>query len=531
MSAGLGTRLASPGVLAAAAALLTFGIVAPLSRAPGVSGEEAAFLGPLLLSVHPESQDASPPLAPRVVRAALAAAAPLGQDPVAASRLPSALSAALLAALVSLLAGELAGPLAAALAPALLFAAPRLLAPFLHAGPRPLGTALVFAAAVAYWRSARSRTAMGRVRNGGAAGVLFGVAVVAALEAALLLPVLAAHAALVAVLRHLRPSPRERPGEPPAPIEASLRGVPVAVAALAVVGPAVALALWPWLWPDPLRRLAEAVRLLPGDAIPWHLGRPLGGPRLPWTYPVVTTALALPAALVLAGVVGVLHALLRLLRALRGAPGLSDELFLLLGVVSPFVAAQLGLVVRGPGLAPWLPAFPFLAVLSARAVVSAARAAWPGRARGLAGVAGGLAVAACAVATAHAWPEPGAAWGELAGGAPGAASLGLQRQDGEAVAALLRSVAARARPGARVHLAASRTDALALYQASGLLRADLVPVATPEEADLALVPLDGGARAREYRIWAAFDTATPVDGVFLDEVPLAWVYARPGAWR
>jgi hypothetical protein len=46
-----------------------------------------------------------------------------------------------------------------------------------------------------------------------------------------------------------------------------------------------------------------------------------------------------------------------------------------------------------------------------------------------------------------------------------------------------------------------------------------------------VLTLDGGSRDAEYRAWAAFRTARPVAGVYLDEVPLALAYARPGAWR
>ena len=43
--------------------------------------------------------------------------------------------------------------------------------------------------------------------------------------------------------------------------------------------------------------------------------------------------------------------------------------------------------------------------------------------------------------------------------------------------------------------------------------------------------LDGGSRDAEYRAWSALRTARPAAGVYLDEVPLATAYARPGAWR
>jgi hypothetical protein len=55
--------------------------------------------------------------------------------------------------------------------------------------------------------------------------------------------------------------------------------------------------------------------------------------------------------------------------------------------------------------------------------------------------------------------------------------------------------------------------------------------ASPAEADVALVPVAGKPRDEEYRAWAALRSSTPVAGAFLDEVPLGWVYARPGAWR
>jgi hypothetical protein len=73
--------------------------------------------------------------------------------------------------------------------------------------------------------------------------------------------------------------------------------------------------------------------------------------------------------------------------------------------------------------------------------------------------------------------------------------------------------------------------ALEAYARDGRLRADLAAAAAPEEADLAVVALDGASRDAEYRAWAALRTARPAAGVYRDEVPLALVYARPGAWR
>jgi hypothetical protein len=203
---------------------------------------------------------------------------------------------------------------------------------------------------------------------------------------------------------------------------------------------------------------------------------------------------------------------------------------LLLAAAAPLAAAALAGAPRDAR--PWLPAVPFLALLGARAVVAAALAAWPSRAPAVATTIGLLVLYPGLRATVVAWPRGASAWNEIAGGAPGAASRGLPRQDGgEAVAEVLAAVNARARPGARVFWPRTSPAAVRFYARDGRLRGDLTLAAGPEEADLAVVALDGTGRDAEYRAWAALGTARPTAGVYLDEVPLALVYARPGAWR
>jgi hypothetical protein len=108
----------------------------------------------------------------------------------------------------------------------------------------------------------------------------------------------------------------------------------------------------------------------------------------------------------------------------------------------------------------------------------------------------------------------------------------MQRQDGgDAAAALLDALNARAPEGARVYWPSTAPAAVRAFARDGRLRPDLVAAASPEDADLAVVTLDGASRDPEYRVWSAFRTARPAAGAYLDEVPLAFVYARPGAWR
>ena len=85
--------------------------------------------------------------------------------------------------------------------------------------------------------------------------------------------------------------------------------------------------------------------------------------------------------------------------------------------------------------------------------------------------------------------------------------------------------------GARVLWIGVAPEAVARYRRAGLLRADLADAAGPGEADLAVVARVGPARGKEYAAWEALGSDRAEAGVYLDEVPLAQVFARRGAWR
>ena len=79
------------------------------------------------------------------------------------------------------------------------------------------------------------------------------------------------------------------------------------------------------------------------------------------------------------------------------------------------------------------------------------------------------------------------------------------------------------------------------WQRDGRVRPDLRWAERPEDADLAIWQFHQEFRDKEFRTWTAFGQplgsgpparrVRPVAGVYLDEVPLVQVYARPGAWR
>jgi hypothetical protein len=132
-----------------------------------------------------------------------------------------------------------------------------------------------------------------------------------------------------------------------------------------------------------------------------------------------------------------------------------------------------------------------------------------------------------ALATAHVHPYGTAAYGELAGGIPGAATLGMQRQFwSNNVSGVLPWINDHAPPGARIWLHEVTDLAFRDYQRNGMLRADLQPAGGPEDAQLAAYQYHQEFREQEMRIWQAFGTRKPSYGLYLDETPQIVVYQR-----
>ena len=510
---------------------------AVLARFPGVSEPEASTFGTAdriatfwgTLPAHPVRAAAAlddafgrvprPPLADATLGAVHAVLAPLGE--AWSHRLGTVAWAALLTALLAALGLNLAGPVGGLLAPALLWVAPRTLQLGITAGP-DVAEAALWLAALAAWRAALgARSAAARVPSALAVAIAVGAAAASRADGWVLLPLLGASTLLLAL--HAQRLARRVAANVEETEHGSVprtRGALLALALTLVAVPAIGLATWPWLWRAPLHRLALALHPL---AVQSGAAGPVAG-----------LAHALPAALlaVLAG--GVVHAVARVVRAVRvgDAAAASDDGLLLLLAVAPLALASAGLAGAGPGIRAAFPALPVLALLGARALASAGAALAPDRPARAAAAVAVFALWPAAHATLHHFPHGAAAWGELAGGAPGAASRGLPRQDGgEAIASLLPDLSEHARPGARIWWGGLAPEAVRAYRHDGRVRPDLLDAAAPEEADVALVAVDGRSRAADARAWTAFRTARPAAGAFVDEVPLAWLYARPGAWR
>ncbi len=409
-----------------------------------------------------------------------------------------------------------------------------------------------------HWRAAvRPPDAQGWIL---AVGVVFGLALETKHNGWFLPFVLAPHALFLQrreILRALR---------------AGRVSIPASLVSMAVLGPLVFFALWPYLWNDTLARLQwyfefhlnhEYYNLE-------YLGRNYFGPPSPRSYlPVMVLATVPTVTLVLFGVGAVERGAAAFQRIARWARGkwdraheagsrsgasrvarnlaaalvgrsdsdrLETDLLLFLSLA---VAMAPWLLPRTPifgGTKHWLTAYPAMALFAGRGfdrVTVAMRRALPaleGR-RWLGAQAALFAsvIAAPLAVTVHSHPFGLSAYVPLVGGTAGGASLGLNRQfwgftTQTAAEEYLNPKAPR---GAGVFIDDTTWDAWAHMQEEGRVRSDLRGAGAPHEAGFALVQHELHMNEVDYSIWTAFGSVNPVYVVEHDGVPIVSIYRRP----
>jgi hypothetical protein len=244
-------------------------------------------------------------------------------------------------------------------------------------------------------------------------------------------------------------------------------------------------------------------------------------------YPLVALALALPLPQVVLVAAAALRLVVDFFRR-RLEPLRLLELGLAGGAILPFL---LGTTPIFGGIKHWLAFFALLAPEAAsllEEMVGAAAGPRLARKHALAGAT--LAALLPGLwQIVHLHPYGTSAYGELAGGLPGAASLGMQRQYwSNNVTGILPWLNAHAPRGARVFFHEVNVESYRAYQQSGALREDIVYAGGPGDADYAALQWHREFRDREPETWNAFGTRMPATGLYLDETPQVVVYARPG---
>lgn len=441
---------------------------------------------------------------------------------VTAFRLPTAAAFGLLCALIYLFfvtaLGSRRGALAAAL---LMFAQPRA---FFHAQTAAFdlpAAALWLAVTLAYWRALGSESWRAAI----ATGLVFGLFLSTKLQSFLLPLALLAHWAGLALVRRAegRRGPTLRP-----------------LVMMGALGPVVMLALWPWLWHHTLARLRVYLDFH------WrhphyhfeYLGRSYDHPPYPWHEPLGMLLLTAPIVLLALAAAGT-ALLCRPSSPLRaGADDRSTRALLLFAGGPPVAIFVLGALPIYGETKHWLATMPFLALCAGYAVDRLG--AGLERECGLGGDGWRqtatsallilLAVAPAAVETWRSHPYGLSYYNALAGGAPGGADLGMNRQYwGYSVKGVLPWLNANLRPGARLFLHDANHEAYERYVRARQLRPDIVDAGGLSATEAALVVHEKHFAAVDYAIWEAYGHVGPAEVLTLDGVPLVSVYVRDAA--
>ncbi|HYI01744.1 ArnT family glycosyltransferase [Hyalangium sp.] len=316
------------------------------------------------------------------------------------------------------------------------------------------------------------------------------------------------------------------------------------VATMAVLGPILFYLHWPYLWHHPVERVAWYLTFhARHDHYAWfYLGDLMRSPPFPLGYVVMKTALTVPTSLFVPMVLGWLTVVGRALLSLPPRtrewvrrPSITE---LLVGVnaVASIAIISHPRVPHFGGVKHWLPSMPFLGILAGMAVVSgcaalveqlrARRPTLPFAAVAVPVFA--LLMAPALLGLVRVWPYGTAFYSELAGGVPGAASLGMQRQFWSShVTGVLPWINEHAKPHARVYLHEVTGYSFQHYQDNGMLRRDLQAAWSPSDADIVAYQYHQEFREHELNVWQAFGTRTPATGLYLDETPQIVVYQRP----
>jgi hypothetical protein len=304
------------------------------------------------------------------------------------------------------------------------------------------------------------------------------------------------------------------------------RRVPLAWASMLLLGPLVLYALWPWLWHDTVARLREYVAFHTGHEYynMAFLGRTYWQPPMPRGYAWLMTLGTVPLVTLLLAAIGAVaartpsekrsqYAFWAVSILMSYAPWLSD-----------------GTPIFG-GTKHWLTAYPFLCLFAGVGfsrvveVLQALRPRLPSPAVGT--IAATCVVIGPVVMTLHSHPFGLSAYTPLVGGAPGAASLGLNRTFwGYTTQSLAPFINQRAPRRGVVYIHDTAAQSFAMFQEDRRLRRDLRGSLDIGVSDLALFHFEPHMSRVEHQIWVDYGRVSPDAIAAFDGVPIAWAYLR-----
>ena len=127
--------------------------------------------------------------------------------------------------------------------------------------------------------------------------------------------------------------------------------------AMVFISPLIFLAIWPWLWVDTPYRILEYLALkVERSAIPvYYLGNVYGKTPPPWHYPFLMMAVTIPPVILLSSLAGLVKTIID-----KNKIGM----LLVFNALFPLFIMALPNTPKYDGVRLFLPAFPFLAILS-----------------------------------------------------------------------------------------------------------------------------------------------------------------------
>jgi hypothetical protein len=397
-----------------------------------------------------------------------------------------------------------------------------------------------------YWRSEKE----GGLSWALAAGIVYGLTLETKHNAWMLPAVFLPHALIThgrAMSRHASKSSRVP--------------VPTSLIAMATIGPAIFILLWPWLWNDTLPRIQEYVS--------FHvhheyyniefLGQTYFGPPSPRSYmPVMILATVPTVTLVLFLIGAVDRAKILVARAASWAgDGLGRKLawpkqapardraqtdllvFLSIAVaLGPFTLSHTPIF---GGTKHWITAYPFMAMLAGRGfdLVWTQIAALLAKKRPLLEMKRLLAAQAVVLAltfggalatTVHSHPFGLSSYVPFAGGTAGGADLGLNRQFwGFTTESLAPWLAANTHPGETLYFMDTAWPSWVRLIDEKRIPPTLRGVSSPADAELSIVHHEQHMNEVDYNIWTEYRSSTPAYVLTHDGVPIISVYHRGAA--
>lgn len=319
--------------------------------------------------------------------------------------------------------------------------------------------------------------------------------------------------------------------------------------AMAVLGPALFLGSWPWMWHDTWERIGAYVSFhVRHDFYNMaYFGENYFEPPFPVSFPFVMTAYTVPLTTVALGLVGVaVRARALLPPGLEArfwpqdpprADGRRTDVLFFGSLLAPMVVIALPSSPIFGGTKHWMPAYPYLALfagVAVRPVVQQVRRAVAARcptrvpAPAFAAATCALLLAPSAVETAHSHPFGLSHYGYAAGGVPGAADDGMNRQfwgfTTGSVAPWLRE---HLPDGGTVWICDTTTKAWRMMQRDGVLPRNIRVTGNMARADYALVHHEHHFAEVDFQAWVLLGGPEPAHVLTYDGVPIISIYENP----